>query len=352
MPEYLIHMATVKDVATKAAVSLGTVSRVLNRHPAVSAENVARVLKAVREVGYIAKPPRAGPNLRTGNLGLLLLGMDRSLASLPVIAQTVQSVQAEISRLGANTLMADLPGLDVIPPFLERGSVDGLVVKGPLQGALPAPGKNRLVDRLRAMPTVWVLGRPEGAWSDHCGPDNWAIGRLAAQRLVSKGHRHLAYVSVRGRHTMFDERQASFEWHARTLGAAAHTFVSARPDSVPWPLPSAGNQDEMDRLVKRMRREAAKCTGIYVPADTMAAQLFRSLAQVGLRIGKDIAVVSTNNEPPIIASLAPTLTTIDVRADAIGTRAVEQLLWRIGHLDRPGNVNVSQEPVLVEGESG
>jgi len=343
-------MATVTDVAAKAGVSLGTVSRVLNHHPAVSPDNVARVLRAVKEVGYVLKQPRTGPVFRTGYIGLVLLGMDRSLSSLPVIAQTVQSVQARVAQLGATTVMADLPAFDVIPPFLERGQADGLIVKGPLQGVLPKPGTSRLCDRLREFPTVWVLGRPAGAWSDHCGPDNWAIGRIAAQRLVSKGHRQLAFVSVRGGHTMFDERQAAFEWHARALGARVEALVAPPPEAPVFPLPSASNQPAMDRLVDKLLSHKPRFTGVFVPADTMAALLYRSCARSNVRIGRDLAVVSCNHEPPIIASLNPALTTIDVQADAIGAQAVAQLCLRLANT-AAAPVNILTEPTLVAGES-
>jgi LacI family transcriptional regulator len=49
--------------------------------------------------------------------------------------------------------------------------------------------------------------------------------------------------------------------------------------------------------------------------------------------------------------LAPALTTIDIRAEVIGRRAVERLLWRIAHRDDAVPARVVVEPVLVEGAS-
>ncbi|BDG23669.1 hypothetical protein TthSNM33_08630 [Thermus thermophilus] len=47
---------TIHDVAAKAGVGLGTVSRVLNDHPAVRPETRARVLRAMEELGYAPNP--------------------------------------------------------------------------------------------------------------------------------------------------------------------------------------------------------------------------------------------------------------------------------------------------------
>jgi DNA-binding LacI/PurR family transcriptional regulator len=46
----------------------------------------------------------------------------------------------------------------------------------------------------------------------------------------------------------------------------------------------------------------------------------------------------------------PALATIDIHAEEIGRRAVDQLAWRLVHRDRPGS-EIAIEPTLVEGES-
>ncbi len=340
-------MATVKDIALRAGVSLGTVSRVLNRNATVSAANVKKVLTAAKAVGYKIRPDKGALQLRTGNIGLVLLGLDRSLVSLPVIAQAVHSVQSALGQRGANTLMADLPTLDEIPQFLEQVAVDGLIVKGPLQGELPGPQNNALMARMRELPTVWILGRPKGAWSDHCGPDNMAIGRLAAEYLLKRGHTSVAYLNVRPFHTMFDERQASFEFHARALGAKVSTFVSPAPDHIQFPLPCASDQQGMDRLLEKVLRTKSPPTAVFVPSDTSAALLYRACSKQNLKVGKALDIISCNNEPSIIASLNPTLATIDVHAEVIGTRAVDQLYWRLAHPNDEHSANILIEPHLI-----
>ena len=57
-------MASIKDVAAEAGVSVATVSRVLNDHPSVSADARARVLAAVQTLGY--RPNAVARSLRRG----------------------------------------------------------------------------------------------------------------------------------------------------------------------------------------------------------------------------------------------------------------------------------------------
>src|SRR6476620_4958400 len=83
---------TVVDLARVADVALGTVSRVLNTPDAVRPDIRQRVLDAIASTGYQrlrlrrdAAPTESSRRRRRGNLGIVLIGMDESLAHLPVI---------------------------------------------------------------------------------------------------------------------------------------------------------------------------------------------------------------------------------------------------------------------------
>jgi len=343
-------VATIKDVATLAGVSLGTASRVMNRHPAVSPVNVDKVLRAARELGYKRLRRAAGaPVLRSGAIGLVLLGLDRTLATLPVVAAVLHSVQAAAANQGADLLVVELPNFDRVPNFIGRNAVDGLIVKGPLMGRLPEPGSNACCDRLRMLPTVWVLGRPSRSWGDHCGPDNWAIGKLAAESLSASGHRRLAFINARAEHSMFDERQAAFEWHARRLGAQVGSYTL--PSDPRLPQGAERGEQAMTRLLRRAMRSKRPPTAIFVPGDSMAVLLYRACATLGLAVGRDLAVLSCNHEPPLTAGLSPSLATVDVHAEHIGRRAVEQLCWRLSHREEPSTCELLVAPQLVPGAS-
>jgi DNA-binding LacI/PurR family transcriptional regulator len=78
--------------------------------------------------------------------------------------------------------------------------------------------------------------------------------------------------------------------------------------------------------------------------------VYRALAERGLQVGRDLSLVSCNNEPPILAGLFPTPTTIDIHAGQIGARAVDQLAWRLTH-GRQAGLDIGIEPTLVAGQS-
>lgn len=165
---------TILDVAAAAKVAVGTVSRVINTPDAVGPGIRQRVLEAIASTNY--KPLRrrrkanqvdgGAPRRNRGNFGVLLIGMDDSLAHLPVIAEALHGVEVAMAVEGMNLMLANVPNADRIPAFLAKNQVDGLILKSPLLGDLRTCASPALVDAIRRLPHVWLLGRPESADGD------------------------------------------------------------------------------------------------------------------------------------------------------------------------------------------
>lgn len=345
--------ATILEVARKAGVSAGTVSRVLNGHPSVSTENQERVRRAIAALDYSPRQRKASMAdlnpLEHKNVLLLMLGMQRSLTTLPVIAAAMDGVQQAVGLASANLLVANVPAADRVPDVLTRQRIDGVILKGALQGNLAAHAHPDLIKRLKDLPTVWVLGRPEGSWGDVVSVNDLLVGQRAAEYLTGRGHRHLAFVSPKPSHSMLMRRQAGFTFFAERLGATVKAYLG-QDDAWPFPSPAVDHVALVQDLVDRVLREKASPTAIFAPDDSVGAMAARALAARGLQAGRDISLMSCNNERPLLMGVYPALTTLDVHAHEIGALAVDQLARRITHPDRPA-VEVAVEPTLVEGES-
>src|SRR5579871_2651615 len=98
--------ATISDVARLAKVSVGTVSRVIHAHPAVSRDNQLRVENAIATLNYSPRQRKASISdlnpLEQKTVLLLTLGMDRSLAMLPVVAAAIGGVEQAVDQANAN----------------------------------------------------------------------------------------------------------------------------------------------------------------------------------------------------------------------------------------------------------
>src|SRR5262249_22168819 len=154
----------------------------------VNAKTSARVLRAAQEVSYHQRRSHGRRDvLRSLNdaaIGVLSLGMDRSLMALPVIAGAIGGAEEALSEAGAAVQLVHVPDLENPPAGLTRQRFDGVILTGALQGNLLGNMRCALFDRLRELPTVWLLGCPKGCWGDTIASNDYLTGSLAAEQLV------------------------------------------------------------------------------------------------------------------------------------------------------------------------
>lgn len=351
---------TVVDVAAAADVAIGTVSRVLNTPDSVRPDIRQRVLDAIERLKYRRLRQRRAPALaeagrrrRRGNLGIVLIGMDETLAHLPVITEAIHGVELATAAEGINLMLANVPKADRVPAFLAKNQVDGVIVKSPLLGDFKACASAELVAAISRVPHVWLIGRPENASGDVCAVDNEVGARLAAEYLQAKGHRRIGYLHPRPGQTRSENLKLSFSMQAQRLGLTVQPFEKALTEPVRWPLPAITEPTDLMPLLDRWAALApgVRPTAMLVPADSIAVQLYAALRHRGLQVGRDLSILSFNHERPLVMGLNPALTTIDIRAETIGRRAVERLLWRIDHPEDLVPTKIVVEPSLVEGGS-
>src|SRR3954468_17913069 len=212
---------TIVDVARAAEVAIGTVSRVLNTPDAVRPDIRQRVLDAIAAMNYrrlrqrrSSTPSENSRRRRRGNLAILLIGLDESLAHLPVITEALHGVELATAAEGINLMIANVPHADRVPAFLAKGQVDGVIVKSPLLGDFKACASPELVTAIARVPHVWLTGRPDSATGDVCATDNDAGAQLAVEHLHAKGHRRLGYLHPRPGQTRAEGLKLSFMMHA------------------------------------------------------------------------------------------------------------------------------------------
>lgn len=351
---------TLMDVAREAGVAVGTASRVLNNAANVKPDARLRVMEVVTRLNYRrlrvrgdgrSGRPREGE--RPHNIGLVLLGMDETLVHVPVLSEVLHGVDAAVTANNGNLLFANLPKGDRVPPFFKSGGVEGLIVKTSQYGALPDPETNPLVKGILRLPLVWVWAKPEGAPGDVCGFNHETVAALAAGHLRSKGHRRVGYLNPKKGKSSLEHIKKEFTFAAERQGLELTLIESSSGRVTAWPEPALSGPEELLPLIDQWLNIPAnrRPTALFVPADNIAIQVHFALQLRGLRIGKDISLMSLNNEKPLIQMMDPALTTIDVNAHKVGTRSVEQLHWRINHASDPVSQTILLEPTLVEGAS-
>ena len=351
---------TVVDVARAARVALGTVSRVLNTPDAVRPEVRQRVLEAMAAMNYRRlrqRRPGGRPSPRVrrkrGNLGVLVLGFGDSLAQLPAVAEALHGVELATAAEGFNLMLANVPAADRVPRFLAPCEVDGVIVRCPVEGDFSALAAPELVRALAAVPHVWLAARPDGATGDECGADADAVARLAAEALHRRGHRRVAQLHLADGLGRIEPLKLGFALHAQRLGMHVQSLEAPPAGPLVWPRATHPAPAVVEALAERWLAlpERGRPTALVVPSDRAAADLYAALAARGLRPGRDVSVFSLRHENSPAMGLEPPVAGIDGRAEIVGRRALERLLWRIGHPADREATKVVVAPRLVEGTS-
>jgi len=335
---------SIVEVAKLAGVSHATVSRVINNRPGVSPECVILVRQAMQDIGY--KPSGRGRHngqSRVGTVALLMIGADLTLMMAPVAGAVLHAIEDTLADLGQNLILGKLNDSGRLPPSVANGRVDGLLLYG-----YPPPKSFR--SRLAKYPCVWLMSprAARGYWGDRIEPDNEAIGRIAAEYLVGEGHKHIAMLNLLPDHMGYDLRTRTFADTAKSLGAKAQVFVDGqiKPEA---PFVAEFEEHAVSSLVDQYLAMSPRPTGLFVPRDPLTAMVYHELRSRGVEPGRDVAIVSCNNEP-VLSGLDPKPATIDLRPELIGRQAVEQLTIRIKKPHDPVSVVSVVEPKLVRGD--
>jgi LacI family transcriptional regulator len=295
-PAAALAPPTIRDVARRAEVSVGTVSRALNDRAGVHPETRRRVRAAVAALGYA--PDRAARELsirRPVTVGLSVAHGHRRL--IPFFVLFLEHLLDGLAHSGLR--VRDVPtGRDGLP--LE--ATDALV----LLGAHPDdPRIPHLHDR--GTPFV-LLGHREGVRS--VAADDVAGGRLAAEHLLRLGHRSMLHVTGAWPGQGFADRQRGFRDALRTAGAPVPATLACDDVS-----PLGGY-----RALRRHLGEHPAPTALFAATDELAIGCLAAAADLGLRVPHDLSIVGFDDLPEI----GDGLTTVrqDIRALADVTVAL------------------------------
>ncbi len=317
-----VALANIRQVADKAGVSIGTVSRVLNNKPGVGEKTRQRVHAVAQELGYSPSKRSHFSNPRVTHLGFLSKTFPQDITSNPFYADVLHGVE-QICRelhinLSFNTLNFTGPHLDSLPSSVKDNNISGLFVVG---GGIPQEIIESL-GKLSQLPVVLVDNCfPDCRW-DTVMTDNSRGVKLSTEYLINKGHRHIALIGGPD-HASIVERRLAYKETLRQ-----HDL---RPMIVTPPNlgPGDGQWGVMEIL-----RQAPQTTAIACSNDEQAVGALRTLRELGYTVPDDFSLIGFD-DINMVQFTTPPITTICVDRITMGQVAVQLLLDRIKFPHRP-----------------
>jgi DNA-binding LacI/PurR family transcriptional regulator len=336
----VVRQKSIANVAKAAGVSTATVSRVLNNFPHVREETIRRVREAVQALNY--SPLRTRRDLsdedgfgrarpgRTGNIAVITLGQAREWLQLPVMAGAVAGIRTAVTERGYRLVLDEL--LDATKPhrLIDRREIDGAIVF--VTGSFSSERCNEALDIVsQKIPLVWAMGEEYGNYDvDHVTCDNVHIGHLAYNFLRNKRCQEVALIALNPSWTFMRLRAQAFLNAAYDGNQRATAYVVSQDEMI---LDSYGKRvvpaKNPEELVAKILGGPRRPDGIFILNDFATSTVVPILNRQGIRTDRDITIVSCDNEESRLAALQPRPTTIDIRSEEVGYRAMVRLASRM-----------------------
>ena len=271
-------MPTISDVAAKAGVGVGTVSRVLNNSPLVSDRTRAHVLEVIDQMDY--RPSALARGLSIGTAGVLAVVVQRMTSASAL--ERLRGILDVASSSGFDVILHNVSSVDdyrdhvrsLLRPDRCAGGL--LVSVKPGDEDIPALADN-------PVPVVVVDGQLPGLRGLFV--DDERGGRMATEHLISLGHRRIAFVGDWEDPIGFRPTSKRCAGFCQAMGAAGleipDGFVKSGPHehTVTW---TAAN-DLLDR--------DQPPTAIVASADSHAMIIAQAARARGIRVPEDLSVI-------------------------------------------------------------
>ena len=312
-------MATIRDVARLAGVSVATVSHVINGTRPVAPETAARVWKAIKELDY--HPNAVARSLRTRTTHAI--GVVVSDITNPFFATLVRGAEDAALEAGYSIIVCnsdeDLQKEDLYVNMLRRRRMDGLLIAPVRDGASPAV--RELAQS--GITFVFVDRKAKGIEADAVLSDNVRGAYLATKHLIERGHERIGIIlGIKGA-TTTEERfrgyRKALEEHDLAVDERLVVYGGYRAD---------GGQEALSGLLSLPDRPSA----VFSTNNLMTLGALRELRQRCIKIPGEMAIVGFD-ELEWAELVEPPLTVVSQRPYEIGYRAVKLLLERIRNPD-------------------
>lgn len=307
-------MATIKDVAKKANLSVSTVSRYLNNHPYVSEERKKRIKEAMEELNYT--PSSIATQLRSKKG--TMIGILVSRITNPFFSYLVDSIEKQAKLLGYNVLIMqtyDDKNAEVkMLEMLKQQVITGLIM-------CSVEGDTEVIESYQAYgPIVFCNEKIANTKVPSVVTDQSKATYDATTFLINKGYKKIAYCTGGTLTTKGHGKE-------RTQGFEKALLESSLAFNKNWVFQQIHSiSDGREVATQLLALEKVKQPdAIFTNSDEVAMGILEQVTQAGLKVPEDIAIIGFDNQP-FTSMLSVPLTTIEQPVEALGVESTKLMI--------------------------
>lgn len=304
-------MATIKDVAEKAGVTVTTVSRVLNNRGYISEKTRKKVYEAMKELNY--QPNELARSLyrrKSYLIGLLIPSV-----SHPFFAELTNYIeyyayQNDYKILLCNSLQ-DVEKEKGYIDMLKRHQVDGIII-----------GSHTLKTEqyLNVNLPIVAIDRYFSEKIPYVASDNYNGGVLATKLLLEKGCKKIAHISG----PLILNTPANNRYKAFMDVVKEHNIENVVVET----KLNVFDTDEYKKLIIKLFTDHPDIDGVFASSDLIAATIINAAREIGKEVPKDLKIVGYD-DISIAKTIVPPLTTIRQPIEEMAKKTIEIILDQI-----------------------
>ncbi len=311
-------MITIRDVASRAGVSIATVSRILNKKGTCTEKTEERVYRAASELGYATNlTARSLKTGRTGNIGIVVKSFH--LLNLPEILDAAMTVFH--NQMFTTEVITNI-GLSECSTRFREGRFDGLLLVEP---AGDARSLRELIDTKNNF--VLLGGETEREDVNLVEIDYFQGGYSATKQLLSLGHRDILFIEDNANLYFTQEIKRGF------LVALDENGLQYREDLL-IPCETAGSPNRESFGYRRLSEylKSISFTAILTTDDRIASGVLKAARESDIAVPDDLSIIGFGDMSHA-AYLSPPLTTVRIPAAQMGELGAEILANNIKRND-------------------
>ncbi|MFI2640308.1 LacI family DNA-binding transcriptional regulator [Streptomyces sp. NPDC018610] len=316
---------TLEEVAARAGVGRGTVSRVINGSPRVSDATRAAVEAAVAELGYVPNTAaRALAANRTDAIALVVPEPETRFFAEPYFSDMLRGVGAELADTEMQLLLTFAGGdreRRRLAQYLAAHRVDGVLL-------VSVHADDPLPDLVAQLEIPAVISGPRSAAETltSVDSDNYGGARSAVEHLLAGGRRRIAHITGHMDVYGAQRRLAGYRDALRDADLPVDELLVERGD-----FTEEGGRRAMARLLEN----APDVDAVFAGSDVMAAGARQVLRERGRRTPEDVALVGYDDSA-IARHMDPPLTSVRQPIEEMGRAMIDLLLTEIADRRPPG----------------
>lgn len=316
-------MASIKDVAKAAGVSVSTVSRVINNNPLISEETKEKVIKVMRELNYVPNSMARGLSSQQSFTVTLLVNIEDSKSfDNMFFYEIMHGIETVVYRKNMCLIIANLQtslnGNDMVNWLINGKRTQGIILPSSIL-------KPRMVRELKKIKFPFVtIGEPDNIKE----PVNWVDvnnkqgSQQAVEHLLECGYKKIAFVGGSQKEVFNRNRLSGYKEALRINGIEYRENYVKEGEST-----KQSGFNMMNELMHLSEPPEAVICGDNI----ICVGVMKAIKDNGLDIPQDIGLISFDNFP-IAELVEPALTTVDIDVFDLGVQAAD-ILFRL--IDNP-----------------